>query len=81
MLHLVVATIIHNRDGRIVGHVPLALARTFWYTARLPAEKPMYKDDQKAKDCLYCSLCLYLPRQDKSPGKADRHIYEHKLRR
>ena len=28
------------RDGRIVGHVPvpLALARTFWYTARLPAE-------------------------------------------
>ena len=31
--------IVHNsqqlqtRDGRIVGHVPLALARTFWYTA------------------------------------------------
>ena len=46
MQRLVVATIItvHNsqqlqtRDGRIVGHVHLALARTFWYTARLPAE-------------------------------------------
>ena len=28
-----------------------------------------------------CSLCLHLPRQDKSPGKADRPISEHKLRR
>ena len=28
-----------------------------------------------------CSLWLHLPRQDKSTGKADRHISEHRLRR
>ena len=28
-----------------------------------------------------CCLCLHLPHQDKSPGKADRHISEHKLHR
>ena len=28
-----------------------------------------------------CSLCLHFPRQDKSPGKADRHISEHKIGR
>ena len=42
--HKITIIIVHNnqqlqtRDGRIVGHVPLELARTSWYTARLPAE-------------------------------------------
>ena len=66
---------LQTRDGRIVGHVPLELSGTqLGYLLNNRCTKTI------GRQRTGCSLSLHLPRQDKSPGKADRHISEHKLR-
>ena len=67
--HKITIIIVHNsqtRDGRIVGHVPQK-----WQDFLVHSSVTRRSE---GKGLVVCSLCLYLPRQDKSPGRAVRHI-------
>ena len=74
--HKITIIIVHNsqtRDGRIVGHVPQNW-QDFLVHSSVTCRITDVRRQSKGKGLVVCSLCLHLPRQDKSPGKAVRHI-------
>ena len=77
--HKITIIIVHNsqqlqtRDGRIVGHVPQN-----WQDFLVHSSVTCMPNNRCTKTIRRqrtgCSLCLHLQRQNKSPGKAVRHI-------
>ena len=67
---------VHNsqtRDDRIVGHVPQNWQDLLVHSS-VTCRITDVRRRSEGKGLVVCSLCLHLPRQDKSPGKAVRHI-------
>ena len=68
--------IVHNsqtRDGWIVGHVPQNW-QDFLVHSSVTCRITDVRRRSEGKGLVVGSLCLHLPRQDKSPGKAVRRI-------
>ena len=74
--HKIIIIIVHNsqtREGRIVSHVPQNW-QDFLVHSLVTCRITDVRRRSGGKGLVVCSLCLHLPRQDKSPGKAVRHI-------